>query len=451
MVFLPNWPKIALWPKNQTYNHFSANKLERCQLILDKIGFREEQLPPTIHIAGTNGKGSTLAIIEAIFQQKGYLIHKYSSPHLLAFNERIKLKGQAISDAHLDDILMQTKQACELLGCEPGFFEGTTIAAFLAFAKIKADILLLETGMGGRLDPTNILSKPLLTIITPISYDHMEYLGNDLPQIATEKAGIIKPGIPCIIAKQENSALYDLLLTRCDQVGAPSFCYEYDFTSKADANHFKFISKNIETTLPLPSLPGQHQIINASTALAAIFLLNEQLQISQQQIKQGLANITWPGRLEQVSSNQAEKLADANTDIFLDGAHNEAGANILAIWLKEQMAKNIYSDIYLILGLTNNRSVSKFCQNFKSLVTEIITVTVQSEPASYHAQTLKEQLVKEDFKAYAAISLPEAIKSIASENKSKAAIGQQQTKRKLILVTGSLFLLTDFYQLLTIS
>ena len=222
MVNLPSWPPVAIWQKEK------RSDLELAKTLLAALGSPHKKLPPTIHIAGTNGKGSTVAILKSIFETAGYKVHSYTSPHLLEFNERINLAGKNISDHHLFELLEQVRIKAEELNLEPGFFEGTTIAAFLAFASISADILILETGLGGRLDCTNVIESPILTIITPISFDHMEHLGNSLTKIAIEKAGIIKTGVPCVIGPQ-NDEVYKTLFDKCEELNSPAFAYEYDY------------------------------------------------------------------------------------------------------------------------------------------------------------------------------------------------------------------------------
>lgn len=196
-------------------------------------------------------------MLKAIFIQSGYTVYSYTSPHLIEFNERIKLHDKPISDSHLYELLEETKTAADKLKIIPTFFEGTTAAAYLAFSRTPADVLLLETGLGGRLDCTNAVSSPTLKIVTTISYDHMEVLGKTLKEIATEKAGIIKKNVPCIIGPQTQE-VYDVLIDKCNEVGAPSFCYEYDFISEKTQNGFKYLSKNVDIDLPKPNLNNDH-------------------------------------------------------------------------------------------------------------------------------------------------------------------------------------------------
>ncbi|MES2214911.1 MAG: Mur ligase family protein, partial [Pseudomonadota bacterium] len=229
MVHMPHWP-VPLWRKTQ-YDLVNISRL------LEALGSPHHKLPPVIHVAGTNGKGSVVAYLSAIFKEAGYRVHSYTSPHLIDFNERIVLDSEKISDDYLWDICEGTRLAADKNQIDVRFFEGVTVAAMLAFSEVPADILILETGMGGRLDATNIVPRPVLTIITEISYDHMEYLGPTLPIIAGEKAGIIKPGIPCVISKQQDE-VYEQLCIKCEAMRAGITAYEYDFGIKKESDGF---------------------------------------------------------------------------------------------------------------------------------------------------------------------------------------------------------------------
>lgn len=427
MVNIPHWPKVPLW------NAEPRQDLSSTLAILKELGDPQNQLPPTIHVAGTNGKGSTIAMLKSIFMQAGYKVHSYTSPHILEFNERIQLHNEPITDYHLHENLERVKEASDKLGLNPGFFEGTTIAAFLAFAETKADILLLETGLGGRIDPTNVIMNPILTIITPISYDHMEYLGNDILHIAFEKAGIIKKNVPCVVGPQMDE-VYNLLFNKCDEMEAPSFSYEYDFYAQKSDNGLHYQSQKIHLELPTPALIGDHQIQNASSVVAAIMLLNDKFQITLEQIKTGLTSVYWPGRLQLVSDHKTKELVGDNIKIYLDGAHNTDGAKALGHWIQN----NAHGNVYLILGMTRNRNVLDFCTPLADFITEGIAVNVKSEPSSYSAQTLanhaneyKKLFTKADY-------LDDAIQHIKSINNKEPAT---------IIVTGSLFLVADFLKM----
>lgn len=427
MVNIPHWPQIPLWKTPRTQS------LDNIFKLLHELGNPQEKLPPTIHIAGTNGKGSTLAMLKTIFMQSGYTVHSYTSPHLIQFNERIKLHDNPISDSHLHELLEETKTAADKLKIVPTFFEGTTVAAFLAFSRVPTDLLLLETGLGGRLDCTNTVSRPILTIITTISYDHMDVLGKTLKEIATEKAGIIKKNVPCVIGPQTQE-VYDLLIDKCNEMVAPAFCYEYDFISEKTQNGFRYHSKNINIDLPKPNLNGDHQILNASMAIAATTILNNEYKITTQKIKEGITSTVWPGRLQYINQDRVKHIIGENIKLYIDGAHNESGAISLSCWIKQNLA----GPVYMILGMTNNRDVEKFCSHFKDIVIQGIAVSVESEPSSYSSSILAQKVMSSGIEFRESSSLIEALNYIYDKNKDVPAT---------IIITGSLFLISDFFKL----
>jgi dihydrofolate synthase/folylpolyglutamate synthase len=424
---MPHWP-VGNW------NHKAKYTLEYPLKLSAALGNPHLKLPPTIHVAGTNGKGSSIAMLKAIFEAAGYRVHTYASPHLVDFNERIILAGEKISDDYLYQIMERTRQAAIIIGEDPQFFfEGITIAAFLAFSEIEADILLLETGVGGRLDATNIIINPLLSLITPISYDHMNLLGNTLSLIAAEKSGIIKPHCPCVIAPQADR-VYEVLLGKCDELNSSSFCYEYDFGIEKLENGFIYFSKNLEYEFPKISLQGDHQLINAGCVVAAITLINEKYNINIDQIIKGLQNTKWPCRIQKINPKKYSKFVSSNISIWLDGAHNDAGAMVLANWIKD----NLKEPVYLILGMTKNRDVEKFCSFFTGLIESGYTVRVLSEVSSYNAENLQIQAQKSGINFLATDSLQDALDSINKLNIQSANI----------IITGSLYLTADFLKLI---
>ncbi len=427
MVNIPHWPTVPIWKIPGKFDLTNSFRL------LGALGNPQNLLPPTIHVAGTNGKGSTVAMLKSIFIQAGYSVHTYTSPHLLQFNERINLAGKPISDDQLNFFLERTKLAAEKENIQPTFFEGTTAAAFLAFAETKADILLLETGLGGRLDCTNVISSPLATIITPISFDHTEFLGKDIKQIASEKAGIIKTNVPCIIGPQ-TPEVYEVLLSTCEERAAPSFCYEYDYCSEKTDTGFNYLSRKYNLDLPYPSLLGDHQIRSAATVIAATMLVNKEFQITAPQIAKGLTSTNWPGRIERVLNEKTQKLTSRkDIQIYLDGAHNDSGALSLSHWASE----NLQGPIYLILGMTRKRNAATFCVHFKDIVQNGIAVNVESEPSSYSASILADKASKSGIKFTCADSIQDAIEIIINKSNTPSTI----------IITGSLFLISDFLKL----
>ncbi|WP_347938801.1 folylpolyglutamate synthase/dihydrofolate synthase family protein [Rickettsia oklahomensis] len=426
-MLMPHFP-VPIWKNNIKYN------LENIASLLKALGDPHLMLPPIIHIAGTNGKGSSAAMLKSIFTLTNYKVHCYTSPHLLEFNERIILAGEKISDNELWQICEQVRVASEKFNIEPSFFEGTTAAAFLAFAGTRADILILETGLGGRLDATNIVAQPLITLITPISYDHMNVLGNTLPLIAVEKAGIMKQCIPCVISMQ-TLEVYEILFIKAEEIEVPIFCYEYDFGIKKTNNGFIYSSQNFTYEFPIPSLLGDHQLINAASVIALISLINKKFNISNKMISKGLQNTVWSARIEKIEPKKYSKLIGDNVQIWLDGAHNNSGAQVLASWICD----NLTSPIYLILGMTKNRNIEEFCSYFRGLIIKGYGVKVLSEPLSHSAERIDSEGKKSGIDFSASDSIEEAISDIKKINGNIKAN---------IIITGSLLLASDFYELL---
>lgn len=385
--------------------------------LMEHLGNPHHKIKNVIHVAGTNGKGSSCAFLEAILKEAGYSVHKYTSPHLLEFNERIKIAGTEITNEYLFEIIERIRQVTEENNLDNSFFEITTAAAFIAFAENQADYTILETGMGGRLDATNIIENPIVTLITPISYEHMEYLGPTLPIIAREKAEIIKPNSPCIVSAQIQD-VYDVLLAKCEEVNSPSIAYSYDYTISKSDKGFLFESKKLSHNFPNPSLLGDHQMLNSAGAIAAILELPEKIPLEA--IEQGITNTFWLARLQKVKYK--------GQDIYIDGAHNESGAKALAIWIKD----NFKEPISMILGMTDNRDVASFTSHFKDSVNLICTVTVTSEACSYTSSKLS--------------SLIAEIPTESCDNLEEAIFKAKQNSKNIIL-TGSLFLSSDMLKL----
>lgn len=420
---MPHWPVPSL-------NKVLKYDLIRMKGLMEVLGNPHLKLPPVIHIAGTNGKGSTVSFIRSIFESAGYKVHAYTSPHMVEFNERIVLSGSNIDDNYLTQQAENVRQIAEKNNIIPTFFEGTTAIAFKCFSEIRADIVIVETGIGGRLDCTNIIPNPLLSVITPISYDHMEILGPTLEIIAGEKAGIIKPGRPCIISLQDDKVM-EVLFKYCQIQESPSFAYEYDFGAKIlNDNSFLFQTKQLALELPRPTMQGNHQIINAATAIAAC--LNAQgFKFTRTNFANGLLKASWPGRLQHITSGAIKKILP-NTDIWVDGAHNEAGAQMLANWIKD---KNIKPDI--LFGMTKKRDVAKFLEHFKGLANNIYGVIVEAEPSSYPAEKLVELANNAGIKVIPCDDLDEAWHKIATST----------SKSNSLIITGSLYLVGDVLRL----
>jgi len=403
--------------------------LGRIERLLAALGHPEQKLPPVLHVAGTNGKGSFLAFTRAIAEALGKGVHVYTSPHLVHFHERIVLAGPHGSAPIAEDLLVDCLARAEAAndGELITLFEITTAAAFLAFAETPADLLLLETGLGGRLDATNVVAKPVLTAITPVSIDHVSFLGDTLTEIAGEKAGILKAGVPCVVGRQEQEA-FAVIERRAEQVGAPLHVAGRDFDMYEQQGRLVFQTASRLIDLPLPRLTGRHQIDNAGTAIAAASLLfGDALTIRA--LEQGLTHAEWPARLERLAVGGLHAYVADGTEIWLDGGHNAAGGKVIAHALAE-LDERVPRPVHLVFGMMDTKDAHAFIAPFKGLVERVYTVPIPDEPNAFDADALAEIARAEGFDVVATASLPDAL------TRSQAAL--QGPGR--VLICGSLYL-----------
>ncbi len=403
--------------------------LGRIERLLAALGHPEERFPPVVHVAGTNGKGSFLAFLRAIAEGMGKGVHVYTSPHLVNFHERIVLAGphgaSTIGEDYLVDCLARAEEANggELIT----LFEITTAAAFLAFSEVPADLLLLETGLGGRLDATNVVNKPLLTAITPISIDHVSFLGDTITAIAGEKAGILKAGVPCVVGRQEREA-FEVIERRAEDVGAPLHVAGRDFDAFEQQGRLVFQTASRLIDLPLPRLKGRHQIDNAGNAIAAASIVfGEALNIRA--LEHGLTHAQWPARLERLSAGALHAYVADGTEIWLDGGHNAAGGQVTAHALAE-LDERVPRPVHLIWGMMETKDAHAFIAPFKGLVGRIYTVPIPDEPNAFGARDLAAIAKAEGFDVVEADSVPDAL------TRSRQALGEPAR----VLICGSLYL-----------
>lgn len=394
--------------------------LTRVTALLDALGNPQRKLPPVVHVAGTNGKGSLLAYLTAIFQHQGKQVHRYTSPHLVDFSERILLNGAPISDHVLYDALQRVAKA--LPSHTATYFEATTAAAFLAFAETPADILLLETGLGGRLDATNVIDAPLLTAITPVSLDHQEFLGNTLEQIAAEKAGIIKPGVACVVGPQQPEALH-VIAAQAKKLGAPLYAFGDAWEISGIHGGFHYHSNRRCANFPKASLPGAHQLFNAATAIACAETIEP--AISNEALATGIQCAEWPGRLQLLSGKLA--MRHPHTQLWLDGGHNPAAGEMLAEWACTA------GPIGMILGMLKTKDAEGFLRHFQGIIAEIATVPITSSTHAASAETLQAIASAYGFSAKTFASVPDALEAMAAYPK--------------LLICGSLYLAGEVLKL----
>ncbi|MBI3440615.1 MAG: bifunctional folylpolyglutamate synthase/dihydrofolate synthase [Proteobacteria bacterium] len=346
--------------------------LGRVQAILEKLGNPHQKLPHVFHVAGTNGKGSTLAFLQSIYEAAGLSVHKYISPHLVRFEERIILNGKMIEADKLLDLINECEEAART--CPVSFFELITVAAFLAYARYPADVLLLETGLGGLYDATNVIDgKQLISLLTRISYDHTHILGTTLAEIAVNKAGIIKPGCPCIVAPQMAPEVMEVFRRRATAVAAPIFACGQEWMVSADDNHFEYKSATNTFRLPLPNLVGRHQIDNAGTALAAIEHSPYAPLLQQHHLELAMHRVNWPGRLQRLASGRLAELLPSGWELWLDGAHNDSGAEILVDQIKA-WGKSL--PLHLITAMKKTKDAAEFYRPLLPHVATVQTVDV---------------------------------------------------------------------------
>ena len=383
--------------------------LDRTFDILKKLGNPHESLPPVIHIAGTNGKGSTAAFLRAMANEAGLRCHVYSSPHLCRFHERIRLADKLISDAELAALLKEVRD--KNAGEPITFFEVTTAAAFLAFSRVPADLVILETGLGGLLDSTNVIAQPAATIITPIARDHEHFLGSDITEIARQKAGIFKTGSPAIIAAQSDEAKRGLIdIATQKEVTCHWMGDAFHYSKQADGS-FTLTTDHGTVNAPPPSLAGNHQYDNAACAAAAILgPLDRAIA--------GVAKAKWPGRVQKLDAGRLINIT-GGTPIWLDGAHNAHGAEALVKTMSDKQW-------CVIIGALNTRPIEDFIAQIAPMAARIIAVTIPQQEAALSASEISEAADKYGIAAMTAPTLQAAV-----------TLAQNEPH---ILICGSLYL-----------
>lgn len=396
--------------------------LGRINRLLELMGNPQNSLPPVIHIAGTNGKGSTLAFMRAIAEAAGLKVHVYTSPHLVKFNERIRINGEIITDQWLLELMNEVES---INGDAPiTFFEITTAIALLAFSRSPGDLVLLETGLGGRLDATNVIARPTVTALTPISHDHADFLGNDIEEIAREKAGIIKQGIACVTAKQQPLA-HKVIRKIAENMGAPISIEDKDWWVAVKGKTLSVMSPEGEINPPLPNLIGPHQIQNAGLAIVTLAGLGDK-RINRQAVATGIKSADWPARMQRLTQGPLCGQLPMGWELWLDGGHNPAAGEAIAATLR-----NLSDDpVHLIVGLINTKSPAEFLAPLRRHSKSLTSIKISGSDSSFTADQIFIAANKIGFHAKKAESIEGAIKDIVSSEKSPAKI----------LICGSLYL-----------
>ena len=391
--------------------------LDRVRRLLDALGNPETCLPPVIHIAGTNGKGSTLAMIGAGLEAARLTAHAYTSPHLARFHERIRLAGTLISEADLTAVLDECEAANG--GAPITYFEITTCAAILAMSRVPADYTLLEVGLGGRLDATNVVARPRLAVITPVSMDHPHYLGDTLASIAAEKAGILKRAVPCVVGPQADVAT-DVIETRAAALGAPLLAHGQHWHVTEEHGRLVFQDEHGLRDLPLPNLPGHHQIENAGAALAALRWLGA----GDAALEGAVIRADWPARMQRLRHGPLTEAAPG-AEIWLDGGHNPAAGQALARHLATLPAR----PTHLVCGMLNTKDIGGYLAPMAPHVRGLTAVSIPGEANTLPAGATARAANAVGLSASTAPSPLAAIRDIAA-----------QEGRARILICGSLYL-----------
>ncbi|OYU48501.1 MAG: bifunctional folylpolyglutamate synthase/dihydrofolate synthase [Rhizobiales bacterium PAR1] len=408
--------------------------LGRMERLLAALGHPERKLPPVIHVAGTNGKGSTIAFMRAMLEAAGALVHTYTSPHLVRFHERIRLAAPGGGKLVTEDALVEAFERIETVNAgEPiTFFEITTVVAFDLFARHPADYVLLEVGLGGRLDTTNVIEHPIASVITPVSMDHREFLGDTLEKIAFEKAGILKRGTPAILAEMDQAAL-DVCLHEAGKRDVTALVGGQDFQAFEERGRMVFQSEDTFLDLPLPRLAGRHQILNAATAIATLLKVAPE-RMNQKAIEAGLLSAEWPARFQRLTG-KLTKLAPEGAELWLDGGHNADGARVLAEALSA-LEERSPRPLVLIAGTMARKNAEEILRPFIGLAQEFLAVPVPGE-GTRPPDELAAVARKLGMPAAQAGSVEDSLRYLGARTWSE---------QPRIVITGSLYLAGDVLQ-----
>jgi len=404
--------------------------LDRILRLLHELGDPHLKLPPVIHVAGTNGKGSCCAFLRAMLEAQGLRVHTHTSPHLVHFHERIRLNGKLISEEALVSLLEEVEAVNN--GREITFFEITGAAMFLAFARQPADAVVLEVGLGGKYDATNVVPNPVMTVIQPVGMDHREFLGDDLGGIAAEKAGIIKKGSPLVLGPQ-TPVPHKVILQQADRLGVPVFEFGQDFASRQEHGRMVYEDQEGLLDLPLPKLVGRHQIENAGVAIAALRHAGRNWG-RDDAVEAGLSTVDWPARLQRLHKGPLIDTAPKGAEIWLDGGHNPHGAEALSRAIAD-LEEHGERPLYMICGMLANKDVQGYLQAFNGLVRQVVTVAIPGEVGSMGAGALYDAARRVGLDAAPAEDLDDAMLQVHAWSR----LDENEAPPR-ILICGSLYL-----------
>ncbi|KAB0682899.1 bifunctional folylpolyglutamate synthase/dihydrofolate synthase [Aureimonas leprariae] len=406
--------------------------LTRIERLLDRLDNPHRRLPPVIHVAGTNGKGSTVAFVRAMLEGQGLAVHVHTSPHLVDWRERFRLgrtdgPGRLVEDAVLAEAIGRV--AAANAGEPITVFEILTAAMFVLFSEHPADCCVMEVGLGGRLDATNVVERPAACAITTVSLDHQSYLGDTVAKIAGEKAGIVKHGSPVVIGRQTEGAAEEVLVRAARRSFAPVSVYGEDFLAFEEHGRMVYQDDRGLLDLPLPRLPGRHQLANAATAIAT--LRQAGFAPTQKSIERGLLAVDWPGRMQQIRSGPLKAAAGEGAELWLDGGHNPGAGAVIAEALAD-MEERVSRPLVLVVGMLNTKDPAGFFAPFAGIARRVLAVPVRNSDAGLDPEALAEAARSAGLEAETAEGVEAAIRSVAD--------GWPEPVAPRFLVCGSLYL-----------
>ncbi len=410
--------------------------LERISRLLEALGNPQDKLPPIIHIAGTNGKGSATAFARALLEAEGLAVHVHTSPHLVNWHERYRLgrkgeTGQLVDDATLSDAVARVTEANgeHMITV----FELLTAVTFVLFAEHPADAVILEVGLGGRFDATNVITKPAVSLIMPVSLDHQSYLGDKVEIIAAEKAGIIKRGCPVVIGFQSSDDARQVMIDIADRLRCPLSVFGQDFLSFEEHGRMVYQDESGLIDLPLPRLPGRHQIANAAAAIKAV--REAGFALSDQAVEKAMTSVTWPARMQRLTQGDLMRFAPEKAEVWLDGGHNPGAGVVIAEALAE-LEERDPRPLYLITGMINTKDPVGYFEAFTGMARQVYTVAISSSDSGIDHETLADAARRAGLEALPVASVSEGLKAIKEQVKDEVIAPR-------ILIGGSLYLAGD--------
>lgn len=424
---------LALHPKGYDLS------LDRIRRLLGRLGNPQDRMPPVIHVAGTNGKGSVTAFCRAILEAGGHTVHVHTSPHLVNWHERFRLGakdgGRLADDEVLADAIRRVAEANQ--GEQITVFEILTAVMFVLFSEHPADVAIVEVGLGGRFDATNVIEKAAATVIMPISLDHQAYLGDRVELIAAEKAGIIKQGCPVVIGEQPEERAREVLISTAERLRAPHTVYGQDFMAFGENGRMTYQDEESLLDLPAPRLTGRHQFANAAAAIRALKAAG--FALPEEAIASGVESVEWPGRLQRLTTGRLHDLAASGTEIWVDGGHNPGAGRVVA----EAMANREEIDprpLFIIAGMLNTKEPQGFFEPFVGIARHVFTVPIEASDAGLDPVALAADAGEAGLSA-------EPVSDVETAMRTIAEMWSDESSPPRVLIAGSLYLVGDVLKL----